>query len=315
MEVKNWTYEDLPEFDQEIEGAKYIETTGDEQGMVYLHDVEYATVHGVTLHLQIIIPNSRNHSFFGGPQNLVKRPCFVFVQGSGWGKQYVYGNVPQLGRIAERGYVCAIVEYRHSDIAYFPAQVKDTRNAIRFLRKNADKFGIDPERMILAGDSSGGHTAVWAGMLHDDDASDNLFPGISAEVKGIVDYYGSTSLIAKDSNPCTINHCLPDSPEGKVMGGANLIEHPELARALSAECNIYPGMDIAPILIFHGTKDRVVNCTGSAKLYQRLTHTRHEAECYFVKGADHGGAEFWTKEIIDIVDDFCQRCFERKEEC
>ncbi len=278
MEVKAWTYEDLPEFTEQIEGAQYIDTTGDEQGVLYLHDVEYAEVKGTKLHLQILVPNSRNNSFFpGGQKKPNKRPCFVFVQGSAWMKQYVYGNVVQLGKIAAKGYVCAIVEYRPSDIAYFPAQVVDTHNAVRFLKKNAEQFGIDPERMIFAGDSSGGHTAVWAGMLEDDDTSGNLFPGISASVKGIVDYYGSTSLVSPDSNPQTVNHCLPDSPDGKVMGNANLIEHPELARALSAECNIYPEMPIPPVLIFHGTKDRVVNCTGSKKLYQRLTHMRHEA--------------------------------------
>lgn len=312
MEVRPWTYEEFPEFTAVPEGARVIETTGDETGVNYFHDVEYARIGDTTLHLQILIPACRNSGFvpFAEKQPF-SLPCYVFVQGSAWMPQYVYANVTQLAKLALRGYVCAIVEYRHSGIASFPAQAKDARNAVRFLRQNAAKFGIDPTRMILSGDSSGGHTAMWGGLIHDDDTPDSLFPGVSAEVCGIVNYYGSTSVIAPDSNPGTVNHCLPDSPEGLVMGRRNLLEHPELARQLSVECNIDESTQLAPVLIFHGTKDRVVNCEGSAILYRRLKETGHPADFYLVKGADHGGPEFWTDQVLDIVDRFCRDCFSR----
>jgi acetyl esterase/lipase len=314
MEVKNWTYEEIPEYEGRPEGAAVIETTGDEPGVSYLHDVEYANIDGTPLHLQILAPSSRNcgYSPFEEKQKFAL-PCYVFVQGSAWMPQYVYGNVPMLSKLALRGYVCAIVEYRHSGIASFPAQIKDARNAVRFLRKNAGRFGVDPERMIMAGDSSGGHTAMWAGMLHDDDTEDNLFPGVSAGTCGIVNYYGSTSVMAPDSNPIQTLHCLPESPEGMVMGGKNLLENPELARQLSVECNIDEDTVMPPVLIFHGTKDRLVNCEGSAILYERLRETGHPADFYLIRGADHGGPEFWTDEVLDIVDAFCKKCFAEKE--
>jgi len=306
MEVKLWTYEEIPEYDEIPEGAKVIETTGDEQGVLYLHDIEYANVNGTPLHLQILIPNTRNNPFLYGndEQPGDPLPCYVYVQGSGWGPQYVYANTVQLGKLAARGYVCAIVEYRHSGIAYFPAQACDARNAVRFLRQNCRRYGIDPDRMYIAGDSSGGHTAMWAGMLHNDNTDQNLFPGVSAEVKGIVNYYGSTSVIAPDSNPIQLLHCLPDSPEGRVMGEKNLLEEPELAKQLSVECNIDENTELPPVLIFHGTKDRTVNCEGSAILYKRLKETGHPVSFYLIKGADHGGPEFWTDNVIDIVDQF-----------
>ncbi len=308
MEVKQWTYEEIPAFTRVPEGAEVIPTTGDEQGVNYLHDVEYANIDGVPLHLQILIPSCRNDRFNPfGPQTSLARPCFVFVQGSAWMKQYVYAAVPQLARLAARGYVCAVVEYRHSAIAHFPAQARDARNAIRFLRVNAGRFGIDPERMILAGDSSGGHTAMWGAMLQDED--ERFYPGVSARVSGIVNYYGSTSVIAPDSNPIQLTHCLPESPEGMVMGGRNLLEQPELARQLSVECNIDADTPLPPVLIFHGTKDRVVNCECSEILYHRLRETGHPVEFYLLQGADHGGPEFWTDRILDLVDGFCQRCF------
>lgn len=313
MEVKPWSYEEFPEFNEPIKGVETIPTTGDELGVHYLRDVEYARPGGTPLHLQILIPATRNRPFnhsMGVPQTQpFALPCFVYVQGSGWFPQYVCANLMQLGRLAARGYVCAIVEYRHSGIASFPAQARDARNAVRFLRQNAARFGIDERRMILAGDSSGGHTAMWGALLDDDGTDENLFPGVTANVRGVVNYYGSTSVIAPDSNPQTVNHCLPDSPEGRVMGGKNLLEHPELARALSVECNIDETTPLPPVLMFHGTKDRTVNCTGSAVLYRRLKETGHDATFYLVKGADHGGPEFWTEHMLDIVDAFCRRCF------
>lgn len=310
MEVRDWSYEELPEFNEELEGVEVIETTGNEVGVSYLHDIEYANIDGIPLCLQILVPASRNVGFipFAEKQTFAV-PCFVFVQGSAWMQQYVYAQVAQVAKLAEKGYVCAIVEYRHSGIASFPAQAKDARNAIRYLRQNAEKYGIDSERMIVAGDSSGGHTAMWAALIHDDNSADNCFPGVSAEAKGIVDFYGSTSVMAADSNPTTLNHCLPDSPEGMVMGKKNLLEHRELARALSVECNIDSDTKLPPVLMFHGTKDRLVNCQGSAILYKRLKSTGHRVKFYLIKGADHGGAEFWTNRIVGIIDEFCQSCF------
>lgn len=310
MEVKEWSYEDFPEFMERPEGVEVIETTGDETGVCYLHDVEYVRIDGKPLYLQILIPTSRNGGFDqAAEKQLFAAPCFVFVQGSAWREQNVYGQLAQVAKLAAKGYVCAIVEYRHSGIAGFPAQARDTRNAIRYLRQNAGRYGIDPERMVVAGDSSGGHTAMWAAMLQDDGSTDNHFPGVHAEVKGIVNFYGSTSVMAADSNPMTTNHGLPDSPEGMVMGGQNLLEHPELARALSVECNIHGDTQLPPVLIFHGTKDRVVNCEGSAILYRRLRETGHRARLCLVTGADHGGPEFWTEAVLEKVDEFCNSCF------
>ncbi len=169
VEIKEWSYEEFPEFTETVEGVEVIPTTGDELGVHYMHDVEYANVDGIPLHLQILIPASRNDHFIPfGEQEKLSLPCFVFVQGSAWMQQYVYANLCQLAKLALRGYVCAIVEYRHSGQAPFPAQAVDARNAIRFLRVNAKKYGIDPDRMIVAGDSSGGHTAMWAGLRHND---------------------------------------------------------------------------------------------------------------------------------------------------
>lgn len=137
------------------------------------------------------------------------------------------------------------------------------------------------------------------------------FRGVSAEVKGIINYYGSCSVMKEDSNPIQLLHCQPDSPEGLVMGHVDLRDKPELKKKLSVECNINEDTVIPPTLILHGTKDRVVNCEGSAILYRQMKKCGKDVQFYLIKGGDHGGAEFWSCQVIDIVDDFLKYCFSR----
>lgn len=299
MELKAWTYEEFPEFSEEVEGAGIIETTGNEMGATYIPNVEYCRYGDIALYLQIFVPHCRN---LKGDEVF---PCVVHVQGSAWFAQDVYRNAHQFARLAERGFVVAVVQYRHSGIASFPAQIIDARNAVRFLRKNAAQYHVDPEKMFLSGDSSGGHTATYAGIFHNDDnLEENLFPGISGEVNAIVNYYGSSSFLREDSNPITPNHNLPDSPEGILMGGVNLREHPELVEKLSVECQINEDTVIPPVLHFHGTKDRIVNTYCTVDLYRKMKACGKETYLYLIKGADHGGIEFWTPQVLDIVEKF-----------
>ena len=162
MELKQWTYDEFPAFTTPIEGVKVLSTNGDGWRVSYIPNVEFVTEGGITLKLQILQPRSRNN-----PEPVL--PCVVYVQGSAWMKQDIYANIPALSKLAERGFIVAIVEYRHSGLASFPAPIVDARNAVRFLRKNAGKYRINAERIIIAGDSSGGHTAVFAGLRHNDD--------------------------------------------------------------------------------------------------------------------------------------------------
>ena len=302
MEVKDWSYEEYPEFTEEVEGALYLDTDGNETGANYIHDEPYLTEGGVKLTLQILRPSCRNTG-----ENEVL-PCLVYVQGSAWMEQYVYRKLAMLSRVADRGYVVAVVQYRHSGIAKFPAQAVDAMNAVRHMRANAARYGIDPDRILIGGDSSGGHTALFACLLKDLPQSCNAYPGVSAEVKGIITYYGASSVMADDSFPTTLNHHLPDSAEGMLSGGCNLREDIGMRRRLSVECSIDAETKLPPVLLFHGTKDRTVNPKTSAVIYRRLLETGHDAGLVYIRGADHGGPEFWTPAAVDIADRFLKRC-------
>ena len=299
MEIKDWSYEEFPEYPaDEVGGATIIETTGDETEVVYTRDVEYRTEGDRTLRLQVLTPRTRNR--IAGPL-----PCIAFVKGSAWRAQKLYALLPQLARIAALGYVVAEVEYRPANEASFPAQIVDAQNAVRYLRLNAGELDIDSERMILAGNSSGGHTALFASFY---DAGGSASPGVSASVRGVIDLYGAVSLVSDEAFPITPEHHLPESPEGILMGGVDMRMHPEVRRRASAECQIAAETDLPPVLIAHGTKDRKVNTQVSVDLYRHLRACGKDAELYLIRGADHGVAEFYTDRMLAVYDAFMRRC-------
>ncbi len=106
------------------------------------------------------------------PESVQKKyPAILYVQGSAWLKQDQYKRLSAMADLARRGFVTAILQYRESNLATFPAQVQDAKTGIRFLRKHAEEYHIDVDNIFIMGDSSGGHTAVLAGIT----AGQNIF--------------------------------------------------------------------------------------------------------------------------------------------
>lgn len=303
VEVKeDYTYEQMPEYSELVEGAKEIVMTGNEIGLAYFPDVIYDTKEGYDLHLQIIKP-----SIFNEPDRLF--PCVVYIQGSAWKKQNVYQALPELAFLAKKGYVVAIVEYRHSGIAHFPAQIIDAKNAVRFLRKHASDYTINVDQMIIMGNSSGGHVSTMVGMTAKTTLFDEPINDEPLDLKGIIDLYGAVDVTLPYGFPTTPNHQLPDSPEGMLMG-YNIREHEKEAKvACSKE---YVDQDFAPVLILHGTKDRLVFAQESVDLYHALKQANKDVEFYFVKNADHGGAAFFDKTAVEVYDQFICKCLKKK---
>ena len=246
---------------EELEGLEIneIRPDGSDIACSYIPDVKYISRDGLDLHLQIIKPER----FISDGD---KYPLIVFVQGSAWFKQNCYMNVPQLSRFAQKGYVTAIVEYRDSGVSSFPAQVEDAKTAIRFLRKNADEYGIDPDMVYIWGDSSGGHTALLAGLTCNDKIFDTEdYKEYSCKVNGIINYYGVTDITDEEGFPSTPNHQRADSPEGLLLGGKDVLANLDLATPTIVMNYIYEEKSIVPILIFHGTQDKTVSFRHSLK--------------------------------------------------
>jgi acetyl esterase/lipase len=199
--------------------------------------------------------------------------------------------------------VVASVEYRHTLEAIFPAQIQDVKAAIRFLKVNAASYKINPARVAVWGDSSGGHLAVMTGVsegVTQFDTPDNA--GQSSRVQAVVDFYGPSDLLQMSKFPSTIDHDAPGSPESSLVGGPLQQNRGKAAQA-NPIAYIPKEKALPPFLIMHGDQDAIVPFNQSVLLYEALKKAGLNAIFYKVKGAGHGDG-FWTPEILDIVHKF-----------
>jgi len=292
---------DFPESSELPEGVKQIELEDDfGYGVNLIPNILYAQRDGEDLHIQLLLPTDKM-------DDKKTYPLIVYVQGSAWFRQKIFSSLQRLLRVCEQGYAVAIVQYRPSDVAPFPAQIQDTKTAIRFLRKNASEYKVDPERVAIWGDSSGGHTAVMVGITDDGELDSELDNDYSAKVKCIVDWYGPTDISRMSSYPSTMDHNEPQSPEGMLIGGKTVNENPENVAPTIPMNYVSADKGIPPILIMHGSKDPLVHFNQSCILYNKLKEMDKEVEMYKLKGAYHGHGGFNSSKALNIVLEFIVR--------
>ena len=251
-EIKNMSFED---FRTQIEGMEEVQkltADGTERYGIYKHDVCYVNRDGIERTLQMIVPetNAKAPKIY---------PAILYVQGSAWRKQDNYKRLGAMADLARRGFVTAILQYRESDLATFPAPVEDAKTGVRFLRKHAEEYRIDPSQVFIMGDSSGGNTAFIAGVTADQELMDtDVYGEYSCKVNAIVDFYGVTCVQIKEDFPTTLNQGEPDSPEGMLIGKKNVYEYPELSNAVTCMNYVKKETEIPPVLMMHGLADDLV---------------------------------------------------------
>ena len=265
--------------------------------------VQYAVKSGRALHLQILLP-PMPPAGPDDPATLTRRfPVVVYVKGSAWMEQNLGLELPGLADFTKRGYVVAVVEYRPSSVAPFPAQVRDVRTAIGFLRDNADEFHIDPSQVVLWGDSSGGHTTLMVYLTQSDQYYSDE-PLARLGVSCFVDYYGPTDISRMNEEPSIQDHIGASSPEGQLIGGLDVWANQQAAAPTIVMNHVQVGEAYAPLLMVHGGSDRIVPFAQSVMLYQALVDAGAPVKLYRLEGADHGGPPFWQPAVLDIVDQF-----------
>ncbi len=290
----------IPEAQPTEKSVQFIEqTTQTGTSVTYLKDIVYEKRNDTDLNLQLLMPNTGDRT---------PKPCVVYIPGSAWFKQNVYMSLPNMMEFAKRGFVVALVEYRHTGIAPFPAQVVDTKNTIRFLRKNAARFGIDVNNMFVWGDSSGGHTSLFVGITPDNkELDDPDFPDVSCTVNAIVAYYPPTDLSVLKDDPTAMSKGEAGSPEGQLIGKKSIAENMDLARRASPNYYVKKDVLIPPVLLAAGTKDRVVPFSQTDLMAHCLADNGKIFEYFALKDADHGSWQFWTPLMFDKVESFLRK--------
>ncbi len=146
--------EQFPKSDIKSEGMITLNISCDNRSMDYIPDIEYINRDGISLYIQLILPCDRTD----------KSPLVVYVPGSAFHWQNVKNVILSISLFVNRGIAVAMVQYRGSEVATFPAQMLDTKTAVRFMKINAYKYGLNSDNVYLMGDSSGGHTVLMAGL-------------------------------------------------------------------------------------------------------------------------------------------------------
>ncbi len=204
-------------------------------------------------------------------------PALLLVHGGGWRSGNRTMQEPMAQQIADHGYVTATIEYRLSPEAIYPATVYDLKAAIRYLRSNAGKYSIDPDRIAITGSSAGGQLAALVGMTSnvkkfDGNEGDLKF---SANVQAIIDMDGILDFTdpnesAKDTDPSK-----PSA--GAWWFGATYKQAPE--KWVEASPIHYAGKDTPPICFinsalprYHAGRDSVISILNVQKIYTEV-HT------------------------------------------
>jgi len=229
-------------------------------------------------------------------------PLIIWVHGGGWQNGGKEGCPPLRKGYVQRGYVVASLNYRLSGHAVFPAQIEDCKAAVRWLRANAARFGIDPKRVGVWGSSAGGHLAALLGTSGDVkefDVGGNLDQ--SSRVQAVCDYYGPTDFKVFVTTPRYESHASRNSPEAKLIGGAVLENREKARRANPIE---YVTGDDPPFLIVHGDEDRTVPLNQSRLLFEALARAGCDVRFHTIHGAGHGRPGFDSAEIEGMVGRF-----------
>jgi len=264
-------------------------------------DIVYARVGDRELLLDLYLP----------PKGPAQLPVIVWVHGGGW-RSGSKGSAGRARPMLNRGYAVVDVGYRLSGEAIFPAQLEDCKAAVRWVRANAAKYSLDPDRIGAWGSSAGGHLVAFLGTAGDVREFDTKANSeYSSRVQAVCDWFGPTDFLQMDKHSLEgsrLIHDAPDSPESLLVGGP-IQNEPYRAIARKASPITYVTKDDPPFLIMHGDKDMSVPLHQSELLYDALKKVGVEATLHVVKGAGHGlrGGEESSEKLFEIVADFFDR--------
>lgn len=213
-------------------------------------------------------------------------PVVLWTGGSAWRADDGGKTAPMLAEVLNpHGYAVVGVNVRASSQARFPAQRNDLAAAIRYLTSVGARYGLDTDRMVVSGDSSGGWAALQAGLT-------------GQPVKGVVAFYPPTDFATFDAQLTACARgaagsimCMknPGSPIAAELGCVM----PKCAPARLADASPVTHVDAAdpPILLFHGMRDDVVPYQQSVELASRVTSLGGSAHLVLASTLGHSTAQ------------------------
>jgi acetyl esterase/lipase len=209
-----------------------------------------------------------------GPQ-----PTLIWIHGGGWTGGAKESAILSLMPWMEMGWNIVNVEYRLARVSLAPAAVEDCLCALRWVAAQAKTYGFDTTRIVVSGDSAGGHLALTTGMIPESAGLDRECPGVPLpKVAAIVDWYGIVDV-----------NDLLDGPNRKTYAVAWLGSMPnkeEIARRVSPMSYVRAGLP--PTISIQGDADPTVPYEHSVRLQEALAKVGVPHELVTIPGGKHG---------------------------
>ena len=195
-----------------------------------------------------------------------KRPAVVFFFGGGWNGGSVAQFEPHANYLAGRGIVAFLADYRVKSRQNTPplACVEDGKSAIRWVRQNAERLGIDPDKLIAGGGSAGGHVAATTGICDGLEGPDE-----------------DLSVSSKSQALLLFNPVYDNGPDGY---GHDRVT--EWFPAISPAHNITKGDP--PTIVFLGSKDKLIPVSTAKKFRDDQEALGIKSELHVYEGEPHG---------------------------
>jgi acetyl esterase/lipase len=254
------------------------------------------------------------------PDSPKPSPLVIYVTGGGFIQAPKEAALNLRTYVAEDGFVVASVEYRTvRNGANYRDGIADVKSAIRYLRANAAKYGIDPNHIAVWGESAGGYLAAMVGVTNGDksfDVGNDLMQ--SSDVDAVVDKFGASDLSKLAFDFDSGARAADNGPNSAIAQyiamapGTRLLD----AHIASTAANplSYVSATAPTFLILHGSRDRLVSPSQTLILHNALIAAGGHSVRYVLDGADHGDLAFlgdaesglpWSaKQTMDIITGF-----------
>ncbi|WP_426543964.1 alpha/beta hydrolase fold domain-containing protein [Dapis sp. BLCC M126] len=217
-------------------------------------------------------------------------PTLIYFHGGGWVSGTKESRFFNLLPYLEMGLAVVNVQYRLANVSHAPAAVEDCLCALRWVIRQADKYGFDIKKLVVSGDSAGGHLALTTGMLTPS-SFDSQCPGNEElKVAAIVNWYGITDVGDLLEGENMRSYAL------EWLGSAK--DRMEIAERVSP-LN-YLRSDLPPIITIHGDADTVVPYSHAVQLHQGLERLKVPNKLITIPNGGHGN--FTRDEILDIYE-------------
>lgn len=240
------------------------------EGWSYHHNTAIGTVDGVELRLDLVVPDT-------APEKPL--PMLVFIHGGGWNRGDKSAHARRIAGFPNRGYAGASITYRFTPEHPHPAQISDVQAAIRFIKAHAETFGIDPNRVILWGNSAGGHLASLTGTASNsiEFPRNGLWEAENHSVFAVISFAGPNSnFLSNESN---------NNRSMTAFLGAPSLSVPE--RALEAMPITHIDPTDPPFFIAHGDADTIVPVQSSRDFVAALKDAKVLVEYHELPGGGH----------------------------